>query len=92
MYNKGEAFLLLKYYKPNIPSEEYAVYSRVLLGDVLPIIASLKPDYSNFPEGELLTREMFIQERGGLTLVASNESGEIWESGCFGNKFKLATK
>jgi len=84
------AFLLLKYYKPNIPSEEYALYNKVDLPQVLPLLPKLKQDYSNFPEGESLSREQFEWEREYCDLIQSNASGEVWEYGSFGNKFKLA--
>ena len=85
-----DPFLLLKYYSPNIPSEDYAVYSKIQLSQVLPLLSKLKPDYSNFPKGEQITREIFEQEKFNCTEVRSNNSGEIWEFGDFGNKFKLA--
>jgi hypothetical protein len=83
-------FILLKYYSPNIPSEDYAVYSKIQLVEVLPFISKLAGDYSNFPKGKQITREIFEQEKLNCTQVRSNNFGEIWEFGDFGNKFKEA--
>jgi len=85
-----DPFILLKYYDPNIPSEEYARYSQVGWSQVLPLLRKLKPDYSNFPQGERLSREQFESSKTGCTLVRQNDSGEVWEYGDFGNKFKRA--
>ena len=85
----SDPLILLKYYSPNIPSEDYAVYSKIQLIEVLPLLSKLKPDYSNFPKGEQLTREQFDEERIHCVKVRSNASGEIWEYGNFLNEFKL---
>ena len=85
----SDPFLLLKYYSPNIPSEDYAVYSKIQLTGVLPFISKLADDYSNFPRGKQITREIFEQEKLNCTQVRSNNFGEIWEFGNFLNEFKL---
>ena len=85
-----DPFILLKYYSPNIPSEDYAVYSKIQLVEVLPFISKLAGDYSNFPKGKQITRKVFEQEKLNCTQVKLSNYGEIWEFGDFANKFKKA--